>query len=156
ITTPTLRPDGSLLADPGYDPETELYLLPGFQLPSIPEHPTKDQANAALKLLTDLLSEFSFKQILGEHEKRLNRSVSLSALLTALVRGSLPTAPMHLVRAHAPGTGKSYLIDTVAIIATGRLCPVITAPKSVEETEKRLHSIVLSGIPMVSLDNCTH
>src|SRR5215831_2560757 len=90
ITTPTLRPDGSLLADPGYDPETELYLLPGFQLPSIPEHPTKDQANAALKLLTDLLSEFSFKQILGEHEKRLNRSVSLSALLTALVRGSLP------------------------------------------------------------------
>jgi len=30
ITTPTLRPDGSLLAEPGYDPETEIYLLPGF------------------------------------------------------------------------------------------------------------------------------
>jgi Bifunctional DNA primase/polymerase, N-terminal len=54
ITTPTLRPDGSLLADPGHDPETELYLLPGFQLPPIPEHPTKDQALAALKLLIDL------------------------------------------------------------------------------------------------------
>src|SRR5262249_13515329 len=34
--------------------------------------------------------------------------------------------------------------------------PVITALKSVEETEKRLGSIVLSGIPMISLDNCTH
>jgi bifunctional DNA primase/polymerase-like protein len=66
ITTPTLRPDGSLLADPGYDPETELYLLPGFQLPPIPEHPTKNQALAALKLLTDLLSEFAFKRIGGE------------------------------------------------------------------------------------------
>jgi hypothetical protein len=156
ITTPTLRPDGSLLAVPGHDPETELYLLPGFQLSPIPEHPTKDQALAALKLLIDLHSEFSFKQIGGEHEKRLNRSVALSGVLTALVRGSLPTAPMLLVRAHMPGTGKSYLVDTAATIATGRLCPVITALKSVEETEKRLGSVVLSGIPMISLDNCTH
>jgi hypothetical protein len=156
ITAPTLRADGSLLADPGYDSETELYLLPGFQIPPIPEHPTKDQALAALKLLIDLLSEFSFKRIGGEHEKRLNRSVALSGLLTALVRGSLPTAPMLLVRAHMAGTGKSYLVDTAATIATGRLCPVITALKSVEETEKRLGSIVLSGIPMISLDNCTH
>jgi bifunctional DNA primase/polymerase-like protein len=36
ITTPTLRPDGSLLADPGYDPETELYLVEGFQIPRSP------------------------------------------------------------------------------------------------------------------------
>jgi hypothetical protein len=93
ITTPTLRPDGSLLADPGYDSETELYLLPGFQIPSIPEHPTKDQASAALKLLIDLLSEFSFKSIEGDHKKRLNRSVALSGLLTPLVRGSLPQLP---------------------------------------------------------------
>ena len=156
ITTPTLRPDGSLLAEPGYDPETELYLQPGLQLPPIPEHPTKDQAVAALKLLIDLLLEFSFRRIGGEHEKRLNRSVALSGLLTPLVRGSLPTAPMHLIAAHMAGTGKSYLVDTAAVIATGRLCPVITALKSVEETEKRLGSIVLSGIPMVSLDNCTY
>jgi hypothetical protein len=156
ITTPTLRPDGSLLADPGYDPETELYLSPGFQIPPIPEHPTKDQALAALRLLIDLLSEFSFKRIGGEHEKRLNRSVALSGLLTPLIRGSLPTAPMHLIAAHMAGTGKSYLVDTAAMIATGRLCPVITALKSVEETEKRLGAIILSGIPMVSLDNCTH
>jgi hypothetical protein len=157
ISTPTLRPDGSLLADPGYDPETELYLAPGFQIPPIPEHPTKDQALAALKLLSDLLSEFGFKRSGGgEHEKRLNRSVALSGLLTPLVRGSLPTAPMHLIAAHMAGTGKSYLVDTFAVIATGRLCPVITALKSVEETEKRLGAIVLSGIPMVSLDNCTH
>jgi hypothetical protein len=156
ITTPTLRPDGSLLGEPGYDPETELYLQLGLRLPPIPEHPTKDQALAALKLLIDLLSEFSFKRIGGEYEKRLNRSVALSGLLTPLVRGSLPTAPMHLIAAHMAGTGKSYLVDTAAVIATGRLCPVITALKSVEETEKRLGSIILSGIPMISLDNCTH
>jgi len=104
-----------------------------------------------------LLSEFGFKRSGGgEHEMRLNRSVALSGLLTPLVRGSLPTAPMHLITAHMAGTGKSYLVDSFAVIATGRLCPVITALKSVEETEKRLGAIVLSGIPMISLDNCTH
>src|SRR5262249_62358257 len=92
----------------------------------------------------------------GEHELRLNPSVALSGWLTPLVRGSLPTAPMHLIAAHMAGTGKSHLVDTAAMIATGRLCPVITALKSVEETEKRLGAIILSGIPMVSLDNCTH
>jgi len=59
--------------------------------------------------LTDLLAEFSFKCVEGEHEKRLNRSVAPSGLLTPLVRGSLPTAPLHLIRAHAAGTGKSHL-----------------------------------------------
>src|SRR5262249_57604534 len=38
ISTPTLRPDGSLLAEPGYDPETELYLAPRLPIPPIPEH----------------------------------------------------------------------------------------------------------------------
>ncbi len=157
ITTPTLRPDGALLAEPGYDTETELYLAPGFQIPPIPEQPTKDQAVAALGLLTDLLIEFGFKRSVGgEHELRLNRSVALSGLLTPLVRGSLPTAPLHLIRAHMAGTGKSHLVDIAAVIATGRRCPVFTAFKSAEETEKRLHAVVLSGIPIFSLDNCTH
>ena len=40
ITTPTLRADGSLLAAPGYDPRSELYLLPGLQLPC----PTREEA----------------------------------------------------------------------------------------------------------------
>ena len=44
ITTPTLRPDGSLLSAPGYDPLSELYLLPGLQLPPIPERPTREEA----------------------------------------------------------------------------------------------------------------
>src|SRR5262249_17522424 len=130
ITAPTLRADGSLLADPGYDAQTEPYLLPGFQIPPVPAHPAQDQALAALGLLNDLLLEFSFKRIGGEHEKRLNHSVGLSGLLTAQVRGSLPTAPMHLIRAHMAGTGKSHLVDTFAVVATGRICPVITALKS--------------------------
>jgi hypothetical protein len=157
ITTPTLRPDGSLLATPGYDPRSELYLLLGMQLPPIPEHPTRQEAQAALEKLKDLLREFSFQDRKGDGlEKRLNCSVAISGLLTALLRGSLATSPIYLVRAGAPGTGKSYLVDLISMIATEQYCPVITASKNAEETEKRIGSILLSGIPIVSLDNCTH
>jgi hypothetical protein len=61
-----------------------------------------------------------------------------------------------LVHADTPGTGKSYLVDVIAMVATGRLCPVITTSKSPEETEKRIGSVLLSGSSIVSLDNCTH
>jgi hypothetical protein len=149
ITTPTLRSDGSLLAEEGYDPHSELYLLPGLEPLTIPEHPTREQGTAALELLTDLLSEFSF---VG----RVDCAVALSAMLTALVRGSLATAPMFVIRAHTPGTGKSYLVDLIAVIITGRLCPVITPGKTEEETEKRLGTVLLNGSPLVSLDNCSH
>jgi RepB DNA-primase N-terminal domain len=149
ITTPTLRADGSLLSAPGYDPRSELYLLPGFQLTSMPERPTREEARAALERLIELFSEFSFVS-------RLDRAVAISGLLTAQVRGSLPTAPVYLIRAHTPGTGKSYLVDVIATISTGRLCPVITTSKNAEETEKRIGSVLLSGTPIVSLDNCVH
>ena len=149
ITTPTLRPDGSLLSAPGYDPRSELYLLPGLQLPPIPERPTREEARAALELLIDLLSEFPFKA-------KLDRVVALSGFLTALMRGSLSTAPILLVRADTPGTGKSYLVDIISMVATGRVCPVICASKSDEETQKVIGSILLSGTPIVSLDNCEH
>ena len=154
ITTPTLRPDGSLLATEGYDQRSELYLMSSLKLPPIPERPTKEQALEALEHLTELFCEFSFSD--KEGKKRLNQSVALSGLLTASVRGSLPTAPVHLIRADTPGTGKSYLIDVIAIITTGWYCPVITASKSMEETEKRIGAVLLEGISLISLDNCTH
>jgi hypothetical protein len=150
ITCPTLRADGSLLATPGYDPQSELYLEPGITLPPIPERPTREQAQAALASLIDLLKEFSFK------DRKLDRAVALAGLLTAHVRGMLATAPVCLIRADTPGTGKSYLVDVIATIATGRDCPVITASKNAEETDKKLGSILLSGVPIVSLDNCMH
>ena len=118
-------------------------------MPPIPERPTKEQARAALDMLVDLLSEFPFAQT-------IDRSVALAGLLTAHVRGSLPTAPVFLVRADTPGTGKSYLVDLFAMISTGRLCPVITASKNAEETEKRLGAVLLGGTNIVSLDNVMH
>jgi hypothetical protein len=157
ITTPTLRPDGSLLDVAGYDPRSELYLLPSLRLPPIAAHPTRQDAMAGLDKLKHLFREFSFQDKDGKGlERRLNCSVAISGLLTALLRGSMPTSPVYLIRASTPGTGKSYLVDVIAMVSTGQFCPVITTSKSADETEKRIGAILLSGIQIVSLDNCIH
>jgi hypothetical protein len=150
ITTPTLRPDGSILSEQGYDPATRLYLAPdpGFCLPPIAEQPSRADAEAALALLADLLVEFPF---VGP----VDHAVALSGLLTAVVRGGLPTAPMHAIRAHTAGTGKSLLVDVAATIATGRPCPVSAASQTEEEMEKRLVAFLREGVPILSIDNAT-
>jgi hypothetical protein len=58
VTVPTLRPDGSLLSKPGFDPATGYFLFDPPSLPPLPDKPTKDDAVAGLALLNDLLDEF--------------------------------------------------------------------------------------------------
>lgn len=146
ITTPTLRPDGSLLSEAGYDESTGFLLIEPPKLPPIPDHPTRRDAQEALKLLTDLLTEFPF---VNEDA----RATALSAIITPVARGGFSVAPMHAARAPAAGTGKSYLWDLVSLIATGRLMPVMTLGKDEEETRKQLDAALLAGNPIISIDN---
>jgi putative DNA primase/helicase len=146
ITTPTLRPNGSLLATAGYDPATRLYLLNPPSMPPVPERPTMEDASAALALLTDLLDGFPFVT-------SADRAVALSALLTPLMRSAMPVVPMHAASAPAAGTGKSYLFDVAAAIASGSLCPVIALSDKAQETESRLGAAALAGKPILSIDN---
>ena len=148
IMTPTLRPDGSLLDTPGYDSSTELYLSGALQLPPISPRPTRDEALDALATLKDLFSEFPFKTA-------LDCSVAVAALLSALLRGSMPTAPIVLVTANESSTGKSFLVNTIAAVVTGRRCPASLPGRTREETEKVIGAIVLSGAQIMLLDNLT-
>lgn len=145
ITTPTLRPDGSVLAEEGYDEATRLYLMAPLAL-QIPEEPGRAEAERTLQVLSELIEEFPF--IDGA-----SRSVALSAMVSAVVRGAFTVLPMHVARSPAPGGGKSYLWDTVSAIAIGQPCPVMTAGPSAEETEKRLGSALMAGQPLISIDN---
>ena len=146
LTTPTLRPDGTILSEPGYDPATRLYLADPPAMPDIAKHPTRDDALAALALLYALLVEFPFTD-------KPSRSVALSALITAVARGGFMAAPLHASRSPEAGSGKSYLMDTVSAIAIGRACPVLAAGRNEEETEKRLGAVLLAGQPLICIDN---
>lgn len=148
LAAPTLRSDGTVLDVRGYDPATKLLYLPdpNLDIPPIPTVPSRDDADRALALLNELFGEFPFAN-------DVDRAVALSGLISSLMRGAVGTVPMHLFTAPTAGTGKSLLVDTIAVVATGRLCPVSGFGKSLEEAEKRLVARLLSGCPIISIDN---
>lgn len=146
IVTPTLRPDGSILSAAGYDERTRLLLIAPLRLPPIPKEPTKVDAVDALALLDGLLNEFPFANA-------ASRSVALSGLLTAVARGAMTTAPMHVYSAHMAGTGKSYLDGLKGALVLGDHVPVLSIGKTEEETEKRLSAALMAGRSLVSIDN---
>jgi putative DNA primase/helicase len=148
INAPTLREDAAILDAPGYDLATGLLFDPqGVEFPFLPDRPTRNDATAALALLRDLIGTFPF---VGE----VDRAVALSAILTALVRRSLPSAPLHAFSSPVAGSGKSKLVDIASVIATGREAGVIAQGKSKEEFEKRLGAVLLAGDPIIAIDNC--
>ena len=148
ISTPTMREDGSLLTTPGYDETSGFILFGAPDMPSTPVEPSRDDALQALAFLEELLVEFPFAD-------KLSRAVALSALITPVVRGAFPVAPMHAFSATAAGSGKSYLADVAAAISTGKEMPVIAAGRSEEETEKRLGAALMVAQPLISIDNVT-
>ncbi len=146
ITTPTLRPDGTILSQPGYDDDTQLLLLNPPPMPSISAQPSRAQALSALAFLDALLDEFPFVD-------DASRSAALSGLITPVVRGAMAVAPLHATTAPVAGSGKSYIIDLASAISTGERAPVIAAGRTEEETEKRLGAALLNGQAIVSIDN---
>lgn len=148
ISTPTLRADGTLFVQPGYDPATRTILTDPPSLPSLSEQPTRNDALAAIHLLGGLIDEFPFVD-------GASWSVALSSFITPVVRCAFSVAPMHGARAPTPGTGKSYLFDIAAAIAIGQPCPVMAAGRNEEETEKRLGAALLAGKPIINIDNVT-
>jgi putative DNA primase/helicase len=143
---PTLRPDGTVLSAPGYDPQSRLILAHGVDVSGMPARPTKADAQDALSLLEDLLGDFPLVDA-------ASRAVALSGLMTPVVRGAFSVAPLHVYRAPTPGTGKSYLVDLAAAIALGTRAPVLSAGRDEAEMEKRLGAALLAGNPLVSIDN---
>ena len=156
ITSPTIRPDGSVLSDAGYDSATRLYHFkdPMLTLSPCIQKPTKKDAIEALGLLEALLDEFPFAEG-GTQSPEVSKAVALSGLITPLVRGALSVAPLHAYCANTAGSGKSYLVDLASVISTGRPCPVISvAIGDDRETDKRIAGALLAGMPIVSIDNC--
>lgn len=145
---PYLRPDGSLMIAAGYDPATGMFGVFDAREFSVPDNPTREQALAALSLLTELLAEFSFA---GESDL----AAALAAMLTAAIRPSLPHAPMYHVRAHMVGSGKSYLCELLTAFATPQRGTPTTFPDDDEECRKMLLAELLRAPAVIEFDNLT-
>jgi len=151
ITGPTIRLDGSVLDKPGYDKETRLLFEPvGDWAKEVPEKPTLDDAKNALDTLMYPFEKFPF---VDENAK----GALLAAILTAVVRPVLPTAPAFAFDAPVQGSGKSLLASCVGALVEGQAPDVWphTQGRDDEEIRKRLTTALRSGVKTIVWDNVT-
>jgi hypothetical protein len=146
-STPTLRPDGSIHQQPGYDTATGvLFDSAGIIFPLVPDHPSRVDGERALRVLRAPFATFPFPDETDE-------SVALAMLITVVVRQALPAAPVFGITAPVMASGKTLLADAAAIVATGVSAPVMTPPSSEEEGAKLALSVLAQGEPIVLIDN---
>lgn len=160
-TIPTMREDGSIASESGYDPDSRLIIdMQGATFPPVPDAPTKEDAERALELLIDPISQFPF--VLDDDDAKpsgevpsASRSAALSMMLTAVARHAIGAAPIFGLSAPSMETGKSLLADIPAMMVTGRRAAMISQGDSEEEDAKRLLSILMRGDPVNVIDNIT-
>ncbi len=147
IEHPTMRADGSMLTEPGYDPPTGAYFDPGkTQFPAIQDRPDRASALAALAHLREPLEEVAFS-------RPRDVSIAIAHMLTQIVRPSLPAAPIFGYSAETFGVGKTYTAQAASILATGRTTTPIVPPRDQSEFDKTLGAAVLYAPAALLLDN---
>jgi hypothetical protein len=153
VSFPVVRPDGTILTEPGYDTRTGLFLH--WSRPPLPilENPTLADAKNAAAALLDVVSDFPFAS-------DMHKSDWLAALLTPLARPAFAgPAPLFLVDANVRAAGKGLSLEVVSQIVTGNPFPVISYPANPkdgeEELRKKLTTFLLYGDRIALFDNLT-
>ena len=147
LEAPSLRPDGSIIQQRGYDVRTGYLYEPSVAFPEIPDAPSQVDAVRALKELNDVFSDFPFAT-------EASRSAVVAAILTILVRPCiLGAVPAFIVDASTRGTGKSLTTDLIGVIATGRCTAKMSWPADDIELEKVLGGYAMRGAMIVNFDN---
>ncbi|MER5703495.1 hypothetical protein ABT023_16340 [Micromonospora sp. NPDC002296] len=148
IHSPVFRPDGTILATPGYDPDTRLLYLPepGLIVPEVPEKPTAADLAAAVALLIEMIAGFPF---ISDHYRANYLGMLITPLLRALFR---PPYKLHAIEARQPGSGKTLLANLARFIHGGVFRA--EAPDDDAELRKQVTSILtITTGPVVVLDN---
>jgi len=147
---PFLRPDGTVVREPGYDPDTQVFYRPHpeIEVPDIPEVPSRSDLGRALRLLREPFREFPFVD-------EASRANLLATVFTPIVKPLLDSAniPLVIFDATKQGTGKTLLADAVSLTATGRIPATMNAPSGNGEWRKQITAQLRKGEPIIIVDN---
>jgi hypothetical protein len=144
---PILRPDGSILQVPGFDPSTGVLFEPNAEFPHIDDNVSIDDAAGAAERLLDIVVDFPF-------EAPAHRSAWLAAAISRPARHAYsgPT-PLFLADANVPGAGKTLLQQLIGQINLGREMPVSSYAHDSAEMAKKITASAIAGDTMLLLDN---
>lgn len=147
ITAPVITADDHIVSRQGYDKKTGLYLDCSEHNMIVPEQVSTVDAVAAYHELMKPFNTFDFAD-------DLSRSVALSAVITALLRPSLPIAPAFAFDAPKQGSGKTYFCECIGLLASGHT-PTITPSieRNEDETRKTLLAMLMQGQQFIVWDN---
>lgn len=149
ISAPTCLPDGRLITQPGYDEHSQLYLDIRESISMVPDDPSELEVRRAFSDLMKPFNSFPFAS-------GLDRSVLLAAVLTAVVRPALSTAPAFGFDAPVQGSGKTLLAKALAMLSTGERASVWPhVAGNEEEIRKRLLTLLRDGSRAIVWDNVT-
>lgn len=145
ISTPVLRPDGTLLQTPGYDAATGYYLAGRIEYGEIPEDPTAAEvAEAREFLLKRFLRDFPWVSL-------ADRANYLALLATPILRPmTRALSPFGVVDATMPGSGKTILTSCVGLMVGQR---VLNWTDSEEELRKSITTVLGDPGGVVVWDN---
>lgn len=147
VRSPTLRPDGSVLQDPGYDEDTGLLYAPDGEYPRVESRPSREAARRAADELLHVVVDVPFAG--PQH-----RSVWLAGVLTLAARSAIPgCCPVFVFDANAPGSGKSLAVDAASTIIFDTHLPRKTWTADDNELRKTITAVLLEGVPAVNFDN---
>lgn len=145
ITAPVMRPDGTILQAPGYDPKTGLYFDPSLSLEPIPDSPNDRQVDEAKSFVMD--------HVLGDFPWASAASAAnfIALLMTPIMRpfvGGL--SPMGAISATERGSGKTLLANLIGSVH-GMMSQSWLSQE--EELRKSITSALSRPHPVVLFDN---
>ena len=146
---PLCRVDGALIADAGYDDQTGVFIFNGAgAFPEIAR--SFDVADMKSAVDTCLAPFRSFKFA----DTTKGRTAIVTAVLTAVLRPALETAPMIAISSPEVGVGKSFIAQALGVIATGELPRMKSVERSGSaEMRKLLHADLLEQNLVIVYDN---
>jgi hypothetical protein len=146
---PLVKPDGTLLDIPGYDKKLKVFYDPSDDLKEleIPEYCTQEDAINAAKVLQHLIAEFPFE---GEADRANMIGLFLTPFIRHAFKGDIQLA---LLDATNPGTGKTFLAQIAAIIATGARTEARSQKGDDDEWRKFILAVLLKCPQIVLIDN---
>ena len=147
LKSPAFSADGKLLLEPGYHPDSRVFLQCIVDVPAVSAHPNRDEVQRAVELLREVYQDFPLTA-------PADVAHVLAALIQPFVRAMISgVTPLVLVRSTTPGTGKGLLVSAITAIAFGHESPPSTLPERQEEVRKRITASLMSDPTVVLLDN---
>lgn len=176
VDVPVFGKTGSLRTEKGYDPASEIYVLPAREYEAVPDVITDEHLDAALWWLGEPIRDIPFSDAYGAEEElpirlegdldedghplpNLDRGRSSRVNLLALMIQHFARemidgpCPLYFIDKPAPGTGASLLMNIVSIVQCGQPAPMLPWKTDEGENTKTLTSIMRQNPAMIFWDN---